>query len=93
MLNFLICLYLRAFKISCSAELSIKKIYNLGPKVKVLNLASRLKMASQRSSADYGFSPENNKISSFENNIHWTIRSSCLRKILLFDQHIKDKKC
>ena len=32
MLNFLKFSYLRAFKISCSAELSMKKkLYNLGP--------------------------------------------------------------
>ena len=30
MLNFLIFLYLQAFKISCSTELSIKKFNNLG---------------------------------------------------------------
>ena len=31
MLNFLIFLYLCTFDISCSAELSTKKFYNLGP--------------------------------------------------------------
>ena len=30
MLNFLIFLYLRGFEISCSAELSMKRFYNLG---------------------------------------------------------------
>ena len=30
MLNFSILLYLGAFKISCSAELSMEKFYNLG---------------------------------------------------------------
>ena len=31
MLNFFIFLYISAFKISCSAELSMKKFYNLRP--------------------------------------------------------------
>ena len=32
MLNFLILLYLGAFEISCSAELNMKFVYNLGPR-------------------------------------------------------------
>ena len=41
MLNFLIFLYLKAFKILCSTELRMKKFYNLGARLHV-KLCQRL---------------------------------------------------